>query len=185
MISVVSLSVASVSVFVSRKNNDSLSSVSKTVAAIPKSNVLGQQISVSQEYSVVIDSAKETDNGKTLAVSVTVSNISDHVVQLAPYMQLKLIGLYSGKFGEPSITGDRTVFAGGPLAAGTKTSGTVYYAVLQDEQSEIRFYPDVKASSYLKLPIVETKDSEAVGDSVNDDKTTENQKPESVKKEDE
>lgn len=181
----VTVSIVGASTFVAHKNktsNNSLVQVSKAATDNPLKDVFGEQITASKDYLVTIDKAIEIDNNKTLAVYVTVTNTSDHVVQLAPYMQLKLIGLYSGTFGTPSLTRDSTIFSGGPLAVGAKTSGVLYYSVLQDEQSELRFYPEVDDSSYVKLPIVEEKSNVSSSES-NDDKT-ESQKTESIDRKD-
>ncbi len=123
----------------------------------PVNNVLGEQISKSNDYSVTVDNYKKIDNGNTVAFTVTVANTSDHVVQLSPYMQFKLVSSDTNMLSLPAIQKGAPLFSGGPLSVGQKVSGNIYYEVSENEQSSLGFYNNDDSNSYIKLVTIKSK----------------------------
>ena len=123
----------------------------------PVNNVLGEQISKSNDYSVTVDNYKKIDNGNTVAFTVTVANTSDHVVQLSPYMQFKLVSSDTNMLSLPAIQKGAPLFGGGPLSVGQKVSGNIYYEVSENEQSSLGFYNNDDSNSYIKLVTIKSK----------------------------
>ncbi len=123
----------------------------------PVNNVLGEQISKSNDYSVTVDNYKKIDNGNTVAFTVTVANTSDHVVQLSPYIQFKLVSSDTNMLSLPAIQKGAPLFGGGPLSVGQKVSGNIYYEVSENEQSSLGFYNNDDSNSYIKLVTIKSK----------------------------
>jgi len=157
LVATVTVGILSFSRYVDYRVKQSSSDSIASSVINPVNNVLGEQISKSNDYSVTVDNYKKIDNGNTVAFTVTVANTSDHVVQLSPYMQFKLVSSDTNTLSLPAIQKGAPLFGGGPLSVGQKVSGNIYYEVSENEQSSLGFYNNDDSNSYIKLVTIKSK----------------------------
>ena len=111
--------------------------------------VLGEQtLTKSLVYSV---SAKERVNADNIEYVVTVKNNSKKRVEYSPGLQFKLVDTKDLSFETVTQPKGTILMSGGPIEPGQEATGSLFFKLPKNSNSELRFYPDVESTDYTTV----------------------------------
>lgn len=106
---------------------------------------------VTSGYVIGILSVSKSINGQEIGVQVT--NDSDKPLVLQADQQFKLVGLTSHDERAP-LTAKTSPSLKTTIAPNKDISGKIVFDAFNQEQSELRFYPDVTQPTYIVVPLI-------------------------------
>jgi len=106
---------------------------------------------VTNGYVIGVVSVSKSVNGEYLNLKVT--NDGDTTLQLDPDSQFKLVGVTDQTTRVP-IAGKTSVGFKTTLAPDAAVTGTIVFDVIPEQQSELRFYPDIAQPTYIVVPLI-------------------------------
>lgn len=119
-----------------------------TVAAVDTNTaVLGEQTTQNAGYKVV--ASQISSDATYTSFKITITNTSANTLQFSPGLQLQFVGIVTGSVHTLVVPSGSVVFNGGPIAAGTSISGTVYFVSFANESGALHFIPDVSSTSFI------------------------------------
>jgi len=99
----------------------------------------------------VVSVLSVSKSNATEAIKMRLTNAGSTPLDVSPGKQFKLFGLTSKTERLPREVTEN--FAG-TIPPNDKLEGSLYFDTLNDEESEVRFYPDLAQSTYLVVPLI-------------------------------
>lgn len=106
---------------------------------------------VTRGFVIAVSAVSKSVNGQEIGLIVT--NDSDTPLELDPDKQFKLVGLKTQTARDP-IVSKTTVGFKSSVAPGQEAKGSVTFDVFKEEESELRFYPDVASQTFIIVPLI-------------------------------